>query len=1250
MPEIIRCPECLQGLRIPDLHQGQQVRCPSCQAQFQPDSADPLVVSITDAPDNPGPAQPPPTMLSEADPDDLPRRRSESRRRPLSPSFKKSSRMRWVLAIGLPALILFLVALVVVGKLYLADRQKQNTLAAKKRAAVGKLADDDRDEIKQAFLPEQPPLAPDEIAQELKALFTNLGAAYTAADANKVLALYDLNRMFDEVAAAGVFPQDVAKNKRGFAKGVREAKAKAMPQQSQVMQWKAFEIRNVKKLNNNEAEVIVRHEHPKGSTLKLRWWVTRQTGAWKIYDMEDLDVGLRVSTTTATVVEQGVGRVGPLAAAMTTLREALMAMAVQEDPDAAEQKLRQIAAVKLPKPLEALRFVVQALIRLHRGQAREALEAVGQARALRPDMPILDLLEGTAYNRLGQWDKSLKHAEAYRNLLGEDAAICQLLGESLQGLKRFAEAVQAFRKSLDFNPKNADAFQGFLRSLSWQEKLDDVGPRFARLDNPHVNFEIFAADCEEMQFDALQEQLALAMKKIDPNFAPVNYYLALSKARGQQADQALALFKAALAQQQDAAKRQEYTQGFLKAAAGLGKAVDAYAAVTDARLAFHLLAPPLLTGWRLPELKQLLALHAKKESNDPLLPLYQAGLDVQEGRYAVGDKAFAAAIAKLPKDEEDAVKLFRSSRVLARFHTGLAMSAYREIGPREETFLQLVQCCFQERDYAQLQALLDAHGQFDANNADVPRFRVCWKLRENKTAEGIALFKASLARPMEDNKRNQLINEFLTEMVQAGKVMEGYQAAPNAEYAFQYLADQMEEEGTGKDLRRLVEAHRAGHPADPMLAYYQGLIHVEDKAWDRAAEVFAEGLKKVPKDRQESFQSQYRYAAYKAGRGLQAYAETPARDIAFAQLANLLVMDKNGAGLEALIKLHRPHAGDAADLAWHEVQAKVLLKQPVHAVALFQKLWAKAGDENVRQGRLSRFVLDMADIDQGVPAYRAVADKPRAFQTLAQHLLFRKKEKELAALLEEHGKANAEEAMYRFYRGELELLRGDAKQAEPYFAAALARGLLQDQWRLRNGLFRVRIKLGQAVRAYQEVEPGPATFEAVAHLCLQDKDAKQLQALLDAYRQAHADDVNLPGWDVQVRWLNKDYEGVVKALTENREQLSALPRFRWQFGNYLVRGLVKLGRARDAVQEAEALEKKKAGNPIALVLAHASTGDVKQTIAVLEKLRVQPYTLRSCYQDEDLGALLQSEPFRELREKFPRPKDVPDNDRDLDEF
>ncbi len=857
------------------------------------------------------------------------------------------------------------------------------------------------------------------------------------------------------------------------------------------------------------------------------------------------------------------------------------------------------------------------------------------------------MLRGIAFNKLGQYATALKHLEAYRDLLGDDEIVCVQLANALYGLKRYADGARVYRQALDLNPKNVEAFQGLLHCIGGGDKLDDVGARFAKLDNLRENFDVFVADCEQRQFPALLEPIVLSMHRIDPDYPPVDYYLSLTKARAQQVNEAVRLFKSALARQPDEDKRKHYCDGFVKAMASVGKLEDAYTAVPDARSAFPVLVAEALKHYRLDQLKRLTAVHAQKFADDPLLPWCQAAVQVSERRYALADKTYAAALAKPPDDET--LGLFRYSRVQARYQTGQILSAYRDIGPRGETFSQLANLCLQEERYDQLQLLLDVHATDEPESIEALQFRLRLLCRQDKVPDAIALFKMALAKPLPMEQCPVVVSVLLYEAAEAGKSLEAYRAAPDAKAAFRQLAGILLDSGQVEELRRIMDVHRLAHPADSWLTLYQADLHLREEAWDKVVELLAARRNSAPKEVAEDFRWRYVLALYKSGRAMQAYAETEAaaRNQTWNQLANLMDGDKKEAELPALIAAHRPHAINAHQLDYFEARVAVRAKQPVEAMALLQKACRNPVEEWERNMYVSGILTEMIEEGLSLEGYRAWPDKAAAFETLANSMVFQKKADALAALLEEHGKGRAADPLFQYYTGELHLLRGDAQQAEPHFTAAVAAASPQDPERFRTALYRANVKTGNAVRVYQQNGTGSQWFEYLAYYCVQEKDGRQLQALIDAHRKVCPDDPNLPTWDVEARWLNKDYEGVLKLLTANRAEFFAASQLPWKCEDFLVRGLVRLKRTEEAIREAETLSKKRSANRALLILAHAAAGDVKQTLAVVQKLHPKAYELTSCYQDEDLGPMLRSAAFREVREKFPEPKQQqwhPDDD------
>jgi predicted Zn-dependent protease len=1144
------------------------------------------------------------------------------RRRQPFPSAPKKKKTGFVVSFGLIGFVV-VVAIIVSQLARIGERPwrpKQQPLAFVEDN------EERRQEVLEAFR-KQKPLAADEIAAELKPLFDGLGRALKRGDGQACVDWFDTERMVDELLALEVVPAHMARRRGELNRGLRTGMSNALAQQAPLMEWVDFEIRRVKKLEGNEAMVIVRHRTSDGMFLKMRWWVTKRPGSWKIFDFEDLDGGLRFSTLAADV---GRDRLQQGLSGMEHLRQAMLS-AANNDADGAERALNQIGGQNFPKKFEAVRHLIHALVHLQRQNAQAALDAMEQVQRFNPDMPILDRLKGTAFNLQGRWEDALKHLTIYEDLLGDDFQVCFERGEALRGLGRIPEARASYRKALKYDGKGADAFLGLIRTLEPGAKRDELAELFAGLDNPQQNFDIAADSLVQSRDGPALEQLVQAMRQRDPNHKKVDYYQALALAWAGKTGEALPLFQNALRGQNDPGKRKQWLTVFLQAMVDAGKSLEAYQALPDARETFRVLADDL--RYRMADLKPLLALHAKKHADDPMLPLCQAQIHVQEGKFEVADQVFTKAFGK--NADPDLLRRFRHDWVLARYRIGKGRAAYVDIQPRHETFLDLASMCLGDRNYTLLELLVDAHAKNEPDSLDVVQYRIRLKIKQEKVPDGIALFNAVLAREDNADRRQRLVSSFLYDMVDAGKGVEAYQSAPDPRKALEILGPDLLGRGGGQDLKKILDLHRQRHGDDPLISIYLGEFHVAKQEWKEAAQAFATAWAKGTKDQHMRYRLNYVFALYKTGRHLEAYQKIEPRQETFRQLANLMIMDKKGADLEALLAAHRANAKDHPDLLLYEARAKILLRKPAEAIPLFQQAYQKQTNHYLRRNFLTDFLLDMQEAGQTVDGYRAAPDKPAAFDILANSLVFRKKDKELALLLAEHGKA--EEPISLFYSGELHFLRNELAQAEKDFAAGLAKTKFRDQWKYRQALNRTGVKAGKAADTYRSLGLGNTQhFQDLAHLCLNQKDARQLAELVALHRQANPDDESLFTWDLDVLWLKNDFAGALKLLDERREDL--LARFRWKYANMRVRCLARLQRTKEAIKEAEEIFRT-GGNMVLLVYAHAAGGTAKNTIAAVEKLMPRRYLLEDCYHDPDLGPILRSDAFAEFRRRFPPPKE-----------
>jgi LSD1 subclass zinc finger protein len=1213
MSQIVVCPNCQRRLRLPEGCGSQEVRCPACQATFVAEAPQPVAVVVPIPDDEP-----------IEDRDDSQRRKDVLRTR-------RRSRDKLSAPAGKGRFLIGLVGLVAGGVVAVVLLVLQAIPPPPNRAIVWEDPMQRRQELVDAFREQNPPPA-DGASREFKPLFDELGAACKARDHERVLDLLDFERMLDELAALEVLPREIHRQRNRLARELRNGLGKGMAVHGPIVTWVRYEIRSVKRVRDDEAVLIVRHREPEGGWSKMRWWLIRRQNGWKIYDFEDLDSAIRISATMASAAEGWLGGRAEFARSSPLFQELVQAVAAR-DADAAEKKLQQLAGMKLPRLMDAVRVMLTGTVQFQRGNFQAALESFDQADRLHPDMPCLDLLRGIVLNQLGRWDEAQKRLEAYRNLLGEEAVVCRELGNALSGQQRFAEACASYRKALDDDPKDADAFVGLLRALGPEEPRDDLGRRFVQLDNHRENFAQFAEECVERRDGVALEQLAQAIAPLEPRPAAVDYYHGLAKAWLLQSDAAAKFFHSALARETDPEKRDGYVRGFLHAMSQTGKTLAAYGAAPDAKAAFRLLAPELKAPHHTDELRRLVAAHRKKHADDLLLPFYEGALHVQAGNYARAEKLFTTGMARPP--DATTLATFRDSRVLARFHTGQVLAAYNEIEPQHDTFLQLAALCLEEEEHEQLEALLEAHAKNRPENVDLLRFRSRLKIRQKKFAEGVELFKAVLAKQKPEEAR-VTISTFLADMLEAGKMLDAYQAIADAKLAFEILAGDLFDEARWPDLERLVAAHRLRCPDDVWLHYYTGELHLRDRAWDRAVQVLSEGWKKATPEVRGELRYRYALALYHTGRAQEAYREL-GKEV-FQQLANLMLADGKAEELEALLALHRLHAGDDPNLLTFAARLHLLRNQPAEAVSVFQKAYANQTAEWQRHTLITQFLQGMAKLGQGLEGYRVVPDKALAFNSLARHLLHEKKTEELTALLVEHRKQHAEDALAAYYTGEQHRLRGEWAPAAQQFALAVASASPHDQIRFRHALNQARVKAGQAVMALQEGAENERAFEDLAAVCLQEKDAGQLKALVTEQRKRQADDPHLVAWEVEVKWLERDHAGALALLHEHREGVFAEVRFRWKFQDRLVRCLVRLKRGDEAVREASAVARQRSGNRLLLVLAHAARGDVAGAVAALEKGKMHTYLVEQCYRDEDLGPLLRSPAFQPFRDRFPPPK------------
>ena len=750
------------------------------------------------------------------------------------------------------------------------------------------------------------------------------------------------------------------------------------------------------------------------------------------------------------------------------------------------------------------------------------------------------------------------------------------------------------------------------------------------------------------------------MIRIDPNHVLAKEHLALALAQRDDSRTALATFRAAMRLENDAQRRESAAAEFLRQMARSGRAVEAYRdlarapEVVEPSLLFRSLAEAIHGDYRQQTQRRLVRLYGQEHPGDPYLDMCRGDIREHDGDHAAADEAFRAGFAKLANRtrERDFVESFLRVRVETMFRLGKINEAFAELEPRNLVFQDLANLCLQHKKFAELDELIDRYLKLEPENFDALCWRISSRIRGGK-GEARTGFNRTLAAARTDDRRKSAESWFFIAMVDTGRAVEAYRTAADPKKAFEFLARDLHDSGRIRDIDPLIEAHAAKHPDDPYLALYRARRLVRARDWKKAIEAFetaGKGLDKLPAQsaRRESLD-----AWYKAGLALEACRTVEPFDATFAHLATRAIFDRDWPLVEKLVAEHRTRSPNDPNL--EEARARLLIheKKIGEAAPRFVKFAASRPTARAAAATIvgfepwQAFFGDAVDADLPIEAYEAAPDKTLAFERMAPMLANAKKTDLYSKLVERHAREPNPSRFLAHHRGVVHRLRGELPAAEADLRKSLAAAKPNDRYMSRPELLRVLVEQGKTVAYFREMdETDPEVVRDLFHQCLQAKRPDQIEALLAIARlDPDKEPRYLDGVELELHWLKKDYEAVLRDFDRNAEMFGRATFF-W-LKPYRVRALVKLGRFNEALKQLDDVEPE-GRVPVLRMLVHATRGEVDRVIELAEQRIRYDYEIDDCYRNEDLGPLLRGERFARFRELFPE-KPMRDGVLDLDD-
>jgi tetratricopeptide (TPR) repeat protein len=163
------------------------------------------------------------------------------------------------------------------------------------------------------------------------------------------------------------------------------------------------------------------------------------------------------------------------------------------------------------------------------GQHVRAVEEIGRAVALRPNVPAFHANLAEAYRSLGQFDRAAGCCRTALRLWPDYPEAHCNLGLALQGLGRHVEAAEAFHRALRLRPDFAAAHNNLGISLREQGQLDDALCHFRRAVALAPDYPPARTNLGQLLLDRSQPEEALPhcqeAVRLQPDLAPAHHNL-----------------------------------------------------------------------------------------------------------------------------------------------------------------------------------------------------------------------------------------------------------------------------------------------------------------------------------------------------------------------------------------------------------------------------------------------------------------------------------------------------------------------------------------------------------------------------------------------------------------------------------------------------------------------------------------------------------------------------------------------------
>lgn len=577
--------------------------------------------------------------------------------------------------------------------------------------------------------------ADEKATRELNSLLVQLGHAARSLDGAEGVKLIDFHVMISVLQSSSGLEFPDMETRNAFTGAMQSSAQQWFSGAVSPFRWQRASVRKAAvSESGNMAVCFVRAEiDDEGSLGKMRFWMVRHDDGWRVFDWENLNLGIRTTRTMAALVPQKVPGSDRWAYGVSLLTRG-WALVDQGDYDRAFQSLSIAGRGRLPSDLEATRRALLGLCLEVQGQPERAMEEVQAALALRPDFPDARFTRGRALMSLMRHEEALKDFEYYIETLGSDPIAWVQVGNCLTWLDRNEDALKAFIAGVEDLP-TVDGLIGLAVCLP-PGQASRLAPYFRALRNQAANYPALIEDLWDNRGLLEHAQVINAeFKKTNPENNTLAWYEAdIAVHEGRYAD-AAALLKAAQDRGLGSTDVVRFRDTYRWCMVRAGKAVDLLLEEKRSQWMFNHLAEALSDEDDAEALENLCEAWREGNEGKSLLHYWLGVAAYMQGEYAAAETRYAQArkLNNMPKEQADDL---HSGLVRSMAQQGNWLEAYRNVKPTPATFMHLADWAFLGDNSEALSRLIDMRSRETTADTYLPRARgdLAWLKQEYKSA------------------------------------------------------------------------------------------------------------------------------------------------------------------------------------------------------------------------------------------------------------------------------------------------------------------------------------------------------------------------------------------------------------------------------------------------------------------------------------------------------------------------------------